>query len=283
MAKSYEIKNSSTESSAGRLMVDAPIRMFHALFAVCFFGAWLTSEWERWRCVHVTLGYSMAGLLLFRVVYGLFGPPQARLHLLFGRLKGLLGMISALRTGEPRPDGNANRASLLGQLQNVSMAATILAIIVLMTVTGASGYLAWNDAPEWVAELHEACGETLITLGFVHIALVLCFSFLRRRNQALVMWSGKIAGPGPGIVQHNRVWLAVVMLIAVCAFGAYTLQQMPGEVSADRASARMLDGKHGYGAWKGKHHSKRKHQHREDGSEDNLFPMTPMGMNAARE
>ena len=253
------------ESSTGRLMVDAPIRMFHALFAVCFFGAWLTSEWERWRCLHVTLGYSMAGLLLFRVVYGLFGPPQARLHLLFGRIKGLLGMVNPARTGEPRPDGNANRTSLLGTLQNASMAATILAIIVLMTVTGASGYLAWNDAPEWVAELHEACGESLITLGIIHIVLVLGFSFLRKRNLALTMLTGKIAGPGPGIVQHNRAWLAVMMLIAVCAFGTYELQQMPGELSTDRASARMLkeEGKHE------KHHSKRKHKHGKDGSKGN--------------
>ena len=272
-----DTKDSATipeSGGAGRLMVDAPIRMFHALFAVCFFGAWLTSELERWRCLHVTLGYSMVGLLLFRVVYGLIGPPQARLHLLFGRLKGLLGMASFIRTNEPRPDGNASRASLLGTLQNVSMAVTILAIIVLVAVTGVSGYLAWNDAPEWVAELHEACGETLITLGVVHIALVLGFSFLRKRNLALTMLSGKIAGQGPSLVQHNRAWLALVMLVAVCAFSAYAFQQMPERDFADRNSARAFKkgGKHEHVARKKKH--ERKHEkfyprRREHGRQEN--------------
>ncbi|MDR2881855.1 MAG: hypothetical protein LBV29_08165, partial [Azoarcus sp.] len=96
MTQPDETKNSApaTESGGrGRLMVDAPIRMFHALFAVCFFGAWITSEWDGWRCLHVTLGYCMAGLLLFRILYGLFGPAQARLHLLFGRLKGLSSLV----------------------------------------------------------------------------------------------------------------------------------------------------------------------------------------------
>jgi cytochrome b len=259
----------SESDSSGRLMVDAPVRMFHALFAVCFFGAWLTSEWDRWRCLHVVLGYSMAGLLLFRVVYGLFGPPQARLRLLLGRLKGLLGMASFIKTGEPRLEGNTNRVSLLGTLQNISMAATILAVIVLMAVTGMSGYLAWNDAPKWVEELHEACGEALITLGIVHIALVLGFSLLRKRNLALTMLTGKIAGPGPSLVQNNRAWLALMMLITVCAFSAYEFQQMPGKFSADHASAWMHKegGKHEYAARKGKqekHYLKREHKRRED-------------------
>jgi len=254
-----------SKPGAGRLMVDAPTRMFHALFAVCFFGAWLTSESESWRGLHVTIGYTMAGLLLFRVVYGLFGPPQARLRAQFGRLKGLAAMLGFAR--EPRPDGNTGQVPLLTTLQNASMAAAILALIVLTAVTAASGYLAWNDAPEWVAELHEESGEALITLGFVHIALVLFFSLVRRRNLAMTMLTGKIAGPGPSIVQHNRAWLALVMLVAVCTFGAYDLRQTSERIPTDRASAHKKGGKHEYAVWKGKqekHYSERKHEHRED-------------------
>ena len=66
-----------------RLMIDAPVRAFHWLFALSFAGAWLTAESERWRDLHVTLGYAFAGLLLFRLVYGLVGPRQARLALMW--------------------------------------------------------------------------------------------------------------------------------------------------------------------------------------------------------
>ena len=56
-----------------RLVTDAPTRMFHWLFALSFVGAYLTADGERWRLLHVTLGYTMAGLLGFRVLYGLLG------------------------------------------------------------------------------------------------------------------------------------------------------------------------------------------------------------------
>ncbi|MDP2988857.1 cytochrome b/b6 domain-containing protein, partial [Hydrogenophaga sp.] len=60
-----------------RLVIDAPTRMFHWLFALSFVGAYITADGERWRLLHVTLGYTLAGLLAFRVLYGLFGPRQA--------------------------------------------------------------------------------------------------------------------------------------------------------------------------------------------------------------
>ncbi|MCL2876584.1 MAG: cytochrome b/b6 domain-containing protein [Betaproteobacteria bacterium] len=265
-----ETKTFGSEPGAGRLMVDAPIRMFHILFAVCFFGAWLTSESEVWRNLHVTIGYTMAGLLLFRVGYGLFGPPQARLRSQFERFRGLATMLGFTRTGEQRSDGNAGQVPLLATLQNASMAATILALIVLTAVSAASGYLAWNDAPEWVAELHEGSGEALINLGIIHIALLLCFSFLRRRNFAMTMLTGKITGSGPSIVQHNRTWLALVLFIAVCAFSAYNLRQTPERLFTDHASAQTFKkgGEYKYVVWKerhdmrkhDKHYPKRKHE-----------------------
>lgn len=55
---------------AGRHVTDAAVRSFHWMFALAFAGAWLTAESERWRLVHVTLGYTLAGLLAFRLLWG---------------------------------------------------------------------------------------------------------------------------------------------------------------------------------------------------------------------
>ena len=38
------------------------MRVFHALLAVSFAGAWLTAEADGWRLAHVTLGYTVAAL-----------------------------------------------------------------------------------------------------------------------------------------------------------------------------------------------------------------------------
>ena len=66
------IADAKPASSRGRRVVDAPIRMFHWLFALSFVGAYVTADGERWRAMHVTLGYLFAGLLVLRVLYGAF-------------------------------------------------------------------------------------------------------------------------------------------------------------------------------------------------------------------
>ena len=41
------------------LVWDMPVRVFHWLTVLSFAGAYLTAESERWRLLHVTLGYTM--------------------------------------------------------------------------------------------------------------------------------------------------------------------------------------------------------------------------------
>lgn len=60
------------------LVWDAPVRVFHWLMVLSFAGAYLTAESERWRLAHVTLGYTMAGLVGLRLVWGLIGTRYAR-------------------------------------------------------------------------------------------------------------------------------------------------------------------------------------------------------------
>ena len=50
------------------LVWDLPLRVFHWLLAISFVGAFLTAESERVRDVHVVLGYTVLGLLAFRLL-----------------------------------------------------------------------------------------------------------------------------------------------------------------------------------------------------------------------
>ena len=47
------------------------------------------------------------------------------------------------------------------------------------------------------------------------------------RDRALPMLTGRVPGNGPSPVQHNRRWLAAVVLLAVLAFGAWQWQDSP--------------------------------------------------------
>lgn len=60
----------TTTDPATILVWDAPVRVFHWLMVFSFAGACLSAESERWRLLHVGLGYTMAGLVVFRILWG---------------------------------------------------------------------------------------------------------------------------------------------------------------------------------------------------------------------
>ncbi|WBY00359.1 cytochrome b/b6 domain-containing protein [Ramlibacter tataouinensis] len=208
--------------AASRRAVDAPTRMFHWLFALSFAGAWLTGDAERWRALHVVLGYTMAGLLAFRIVYGLVGPRQARLSLTFRRLGGSLrwlrGAVASRLSGVDWRRGQ----NLLTPLAIVGM----LALVVPVTLSGYATFHEWADG-EWLEEIHEFFANALLWVVLAHLALLAVLSLLRRQNQALPMLTGRLPGRGPDLVQQNRVGLALLVLAAVLAYGSWEWQQAP--------------------------------------------------------
>lgn len=210
----------------GRRVIDAPTRMFHWLFALSFLGAFASGDSEHWRMLHVTLGYTMAGLLGFRIVYGLIGPRHARLSLLWRRVRGAPTWWRAV-LHQPLPAGGHWR-----QGQNLLMAlaaAALLALVLPLTLTGYATYNEWGDSlgGDWLEELHEFFGNAFFAVVLAHLALIAGLSVLRRKNQAQAMLTGHIDGAGPDLVKHNHAWLAALLLIAVLAFGAWQWQQAP--------------------------------------------------------
>jgi cytochrome b len=209
----------------GRRVVDAPLRMFHALFGVAFAVAYASGDSESWRALHVTAGYSMAGLLAFRLLYGLFGPRPARLSLRWRRVAGLGAWLRTLP---------ALRRSTLGpgtwrQGEQLAVALTVLALLALALPVLASGWVVYQEwAGDAVAELHEALASAMLALALAHGGWVLASSVLRRRNQALPMLNGRLSGTrGPDWVTRDRRGLAVLLLLAVLAFGAWQWQAYP--------------------------------------------------------
>jgi cytochrome b len=202
---------------ASRLVIDAPVRVVHWLLAASFTGAWLTAESEHWRALHNTLGYLVLGLLAFRAVYGLIGPRPARLGVWWRKLLATPGWWRSLR--EP---GASWRPA-----QNVAMAATVLGLAVALLVVGISGYgLEADWGGEWMEELHEAVAEFALMLVVGHLAALAVLSWLRGRNQALPMLTGRQPGAGADVVRPRRL-LAAAVLAAAAAFVAWQWQQSP--------------------------------------------------------
>lgn len=206
----------------GRRVTDAPTRMFHWLFALSFVGAYLTAESEHWRLLHLTLGYSFGGLLVFRLLYGLLGPRQVGLGLLWRKLGAAPAWLRSL------PSGAVNWR----QGQHLAMALAVvlmLALVVPLTLSGYATDQGWGDAlgGDWLEETHEFFANAFLFVVGAHLGLIALLSLLRRQNLALPMLTGRVAGSGPSPVQHNRSWLAALLLLAVLAWGAWQWVDSP--------------------------------------------------------
>ncbi|MDE2401830.1 MAG: cytochrome b/b6 domain-containing protein [Burkholderiales bacterium] len=216
-----------------RRVTDATTRMLHWLMAVSFTGAYLTADGERWRMVHVTLGYTLAGLMVTRVLWGLFGPRQARLSVLMRKLQGLpswlksLSSVRSLTTLQP-----AWRSG-----QNLLMALAVALILSLVIPLTLSGYAVWDEwGGDWLEEVHEFFGNTMLTVVLAHIGLIALLSVLRRKNQALPMLTGRTQGPGPDLAKRNHGLLAVAVLAGVVAFWVWQWNEAPNAPPADASA-----------------------------------------------
>lgn len=214
---------SSPAPAPTRRVNDAPIRMFHALFAIAFAGAWATGDSEAWRALHVTLGYTLAGLLGFRAVYGLIGPRPARLGMLWRRVAGAPAWwrTTLRQLKNPRAIGWTQGRHLL-------LSLSIVALLLGTVPLASSGYAVYADwGGEWLEEVHEFFANTMLTLVGVHLAALVLSSLLQRRNLARAMFDGRAAGAGADLVPRQRRWLALLLLVAVLGFGAWQWQQSP--------------------------------------------------------
>ena len=209
---------------ASRRVVDATTRMLHWLMALSFTVAYLTADGERWRLVHVTLGYTLAGLLVCRVLWGLFGPRQARLSVLVRKLKGFPAWLKSLTT--------VNSLDTLQpawrQGQNLLMALAVALILGVVLPLTLSGYAVWDEwGGEWLENVHEFFGNAMLAAVLAHIGLIVFISFLRRKNQALPMLTGRAAGAGPDLAKRNHGFLAALVLACVLGFWGWQWSEAP--------------------------------------------------------
>jgi cytochrome b len=207
-----------TQTVPSRRIIDAPTRAFHWLMALSFAGAYITAESERWRLVHVTLGYTVIGLLVFRVLWGLLGPRQVRLSVWAGKLSGVKAFVQTLKAG--RVNWQAG--------QNLLQTLAIVGLLVLLISTTGSGYSVYQELTgEWMEDVHEVLGNAALAIVGLHLVMVVVGSLLRRQNLALTMLTGRTPGRGPDLVKKNRAPLAALLLACVLAGWVWQWQNAP--------------------------------------------------------
>lgn len=218
------------ESAGRRILVwDAPVRVFHWLMVASFAGAYLTAESERWRMLHLTLGYTMAGLVAFRILWGLVGTRHARFASFVRGPASVMRYVGALLRGRPERHVGHNPAGALA----------IVALLGLTLAVTASGWFTFNElGGDWLEKLHESAANIMLAIVGIHVAGVLISSWLHRENLVGAMISGrKSARPGDGI---RSAWRSVAAMVLVAVLGFWWLQWQsapPGAGLADGPAA----------------------------------------------
>jgi len=175
---------------------DPLVRLFHWALVAAFFIAYFTEDdWLSW---HVVAGYTVLGLVLFRLLWGLIGTRYARFSSFVYSPGATLTYIKAVFTGKA--------ARYIGH--NPAGGAMIIALLLGLLATTVSGLMlygadAWQGPlAEWmkdssdetidiIKEVHEFFANFTLFLVVVHVFGVLWESLLHRENLVLSMLTGR--------------------------------------------------------------------------------------------
>jgi cytochrome b len=174
-----------------------------------FAGTYLTAESDRWRLLHVTLGYTMAGLVLFRILWGFVGTRYARFSSFVQRPKSVMRYLYSLLRGRPEHYVGHNPAG----------AIVIVCMIGMSLIVTVAGWATYHEVGgEWLEELHEGAANAMLMLVGVHIAGVLVSGKLHHENLVRPMINGYKTGTVELGIRYAWRSVAAIMLVAVFTF-----------------------------------------------------------------
>jgi len=174
---------------------DPLVRLFHWSLLLFFIAAYASGE--EWLALHVQAGYVIAGLIVFRVVWGVIGPRHARFADFVHSPRAVVTYLKDLVTSHPprylghNPAGGAMVIALL-----TSLAVTTVSGVALYGSAEFAGPLAWllPHGAGWgevLEELHEVAANLTVLLVALHVTGVIVSSVVHRESLVRAMITGR--------------------------------------------------------------------------------------------
>jgi cytochrome b len=188
-----------TDEKTARIRVwDLPTRLFHWAVVLLIPCAWWTATHDQLER-HRLIGYTLLGLILFRLIWGVIGSSTAR----FGQF--VRGPVAAIRYLRGRAGEVFGHNPLGGW--------SVLAMLILLAVQVGLGLFASDEDNLYSGPLSRHVTEETshilrdrhemvfyILLGFIilHVAAILYYLVVRRDNLVTPMVTGRRAAPMSG-------------------------------------------------------------------------------------
>lgn len=193
------------------LVWDLPLRIFHWVLAASFAGAFLTAESEKLRDLHLLCGYTFAGAIAFRLVWGVLGTRHARFSSLRFGPAAIARYLRSLLAG--RPERHAGHGPIA-----IVMIPLLLGLGLAVAGTGWAAHAELGG--DWLGELHEGAATAMLVVVVGHVLGVIALSLAQRENLVLSLLSGRKAGASVDGIRSSR---PLVALLLVAALGALWL------------------------------------------------------------
>ena len=192
------------------LVWDWPVRLGHWLMVGGFILAWLTSESETFRLLHVISGATVLAVATFRLPWGFIGSRYARFVDFVRGPRAVKDYAAGLLKLEPAHHVGHNPAG----------GWAIVLLLGLGILTGLSGWANYNDiGGGFLEELHEGLAVTMLTVVFIHVAGVLSGSLMHGENLVRAMLNGRKQGMPGEAIRSARPLAGALLLVWVAVAG----------------------------------------------------------------
>lgn len=216
----------SEKKGEKRLVWDLPMRLFHWLLVASILASYLTAEAGAPSMIwHLRLGYWTLGLIIFRVLWGFFGPRHARFSSFIPGPGKLLAYTGKLLRRDSTPAVGHNPMGALSVL-------LLLAMVGAQAVTGLfiSDDIVWSG-PWYGAVSEETSGklrsfhhinfDVLLWLVGLHVSFIIFYALYKRQNLLVPMFTGNkpatVVPAGEEIRSSELVKALVLALLSAAA------------------------------------------------------------------
>ena len=206
---------------------DLPTRLFHwVLVALIAFSWWSAKNDE--LDLHLWSGMGVLTLLLFRILWGLFGSSTARFSNFVRGPSAVLGYFRGTWQGIGHsPLGALSVVALLGLIA-VQVGLGLFASDEDGLLLGPLSHFISGDASEEIADLHEDLFNVLLVLIGIHIAAVLFYWLAKRQNLVGPMITGHAKVDPEAIpMRPGKWWVALLCLVAAIAVTRWIIAGAP--------------------------------------------------------
>ena len=208
---------------------DLPTRLFHWTLVALIAFSWWSAEYK-YLDLHIWSGIAVLTLIVFRLLWGLFGSSTAR-FVNFVRGPGQVRAYLADMKGW-RPLGH----SPLGALSVVAMLGAIAVQVALGLFSadddglfaGPLANLVSLDLSDTLTGLHELWFNIILGLVGLHIAAILFYRMVLGKKLIKPMITGRtrsVAGVDP--MRPGKAWVAILCLVVAIGFTRWIIAGAP--------------------------------------------------------